>query len=130
MNLDDLASFIKLDSQNMLGEIDNLPGQLQSAWELGQQPPLPDPRGITRILISGMGGSAIGADLLAAYIAACRIPVIIHRDYDLPAWARGPETLVFASSHSGNTEETLAVFEAAILTRCRILAVCTGGELE
>jgi glucose/mannose-6-phosphate isomerase len=131
MDLDDVKAFEKLDLQNMLGEIDNLPKQLQSAWELGQQPPLPDSQGITRILISGMGGSAIGADLLAAYISpTCQIPVIVHRDYSLPAWAHGPETLVIASSHSGNTEETLAVFEAAIQAGCRLLAVCTGGELE
>ena len=131
MNLDDINSFKQLDPQNMLGEIDNLPRQLQSAWELGQQLPLPDFKGITHILISGMGGSAIGADLLAAWIApACPIPVIVHRDYELPAWAHGPETLVIASSHSGNTEETLAVFEAATQAVCRLLAVCTGGELE
>jgi glucose/mannose-6-phosphate isomerase len=78
-----------------------------------------------------MGGSAIGADLLAAYISPkCRVPVFIHRDYDLPAWARGAETLVIASSHSGNTEETLDSFDAALKAGCRILAVCTGGELE
>ena len=131
MNLDDITSFKQLDPQNMLGEIDNLPRQLQSAWELGQQLPLPDFKGITHILISGMGGSAIGADLLAAWIApACPIPIIVHRDYELPAWAHGPETLVIASSHSGNTEETLAVFEAATQAGCRLLAVCTGGELE
>jgi len=131
MDLNDFKAFEELDPQNLLGEIDNLPKQLQSAWELGQQPPLPESQGITSILISGMGGSAIGADLLAAYIApTCRIPVIVHRDYSLPAWAHGPETLVIASSHSGNTEETLAVFEAAIQAGCHLLAVCTGGELE
>jgi glucose/mannose-6-phosphate isomerase len=131
MDLDDVKAFEKLDLQNMLGQIDNLPRQLQSAWELGQHPPLPGSLGVTRILISGMGGSAIGADLLAAYLApTCQIPVIVHRDYSLPAWAHGPETLVIASSHSGNTEETLAVFDAAVQAGCRLLAVCTGGELE
>ena len=131
MNLDDIASFKKLDPQNMLGEIDTLPSQLQSAWELGQQLPLPSSQGITHILITGMGGSAIGADLLAGTIAPdCRIPVIVQRDYDLPAWAHGPQTLVMACSHSGNTEETLAVFEAAVQAKCRLLAICTGGELE
>ena len=131
MNLDDFNSFKQLDPQNMLGEIDNLPGQLQSAWELGQQQPLLEGQGITRVIISGMGGSAIGADLLAAYIApACQLPVIVQRDYGLPAWAHGPRTLVIASSHSGNTEETLDGFEAAIQAGCCILAVCTGGELE
>jgi glucose/mannose-6-phosphate isomerase len=131
MDLDDSNSFVKLDPQDMLGEIDNLPRQLQSAWELGQQLPLPDGKGITCVIISGMGGSAIGADLLAAYIApVCQLPVVVHRDYGLPAWAQGPQTLVIASSHSGYTEETLDSFEAAIQAGCRILAICTGGELE
>ncbi len=131
MDLDDVNMFEKLDLENMLGEIDNLPRQLQSAWELGQRQPLPEFKGISHILISGMGGSAIGADLLAAYIApSCQIPVFVHRDYSLPAWAHDQETLVIASSHSGNTEETLAVFEAAIQAGCRLLAVCTGGELD
>jgi glucose/mannose-6-phosphate isomerase len=131
MNLDDFNAFKQLDLQDMLGEIDHLPDQLQSAWELGQGLPLPDVKGVTRIIISGMGGSAIGADLLAAYIAPlCALPVVVSRDYGLPAWAHGSETLVIASSHSGQTEETLEAFDAAIKTGCRILAVCTGGELE
>jgi glucose/mannose-6-phosphate isomerase len=131
MDLDEFKSFSKLDPQNMLGEIEALPRQLQSTWDLGQQQPLPDGHGITRVIISGMGGSAIGADILAAYIApVCKLPVIVHRDYGLPAWARGPETLVIASSHSGSTEETLDSFETAIKAGCRLLAVCTGGELE
>jgi glucose/mannose-6-phosphate isomerase len=83
------------------------------------------------VVIAGMGGSAIGADLLSAYIAPlCKLPVIVHRDYGLPAWAHGPQTLVIASSHSGYTEETLDSFDAALKAGCRILAVCTGGELE
>jgi len=131
MILDDIASFKQMDPQNMLDQIDALPKQLQSAWELGQQLTLPDFSGITRVLISGMGGSAIAADLLAACLAPdCPVPILIHRDYDLPAWACGSETLVIVSSHSGNTEETLAVFDAAVQARCRLLAVCTGGELE
>lgn len=118
----------------MLGEIDDLPNQLQSAWELGTRQPakgLEPSQGLSGVLISGMGGSAIGADLLAAYTAStCRVPVIVQRDYSLPAWAQGPETLVITSSHSGNTEETLEAFELARKARCRILAICTGGELE
>jgi len=132
MNLDDFKSFKQLDPQNMLGEIDNLPNQLQSAWELGNQTSeFLEKSEFSRVVISGMGGSAIGADLLAAYIApTCRVPVFVSRDYGLPAWARVPETLVIASSHSGNTEETLEAFEAARKAECRILVICTGGELE
>lgn len=134
MNLDDFIHFKKIDPQNMLGEIDSLPNQLQSAWDLGQDRPLEGlkpSKGLSGVLISGMGGSAIGADLLAAYVAPlCRIPVIVQRDYSLPAWAHGPGTLVISSSHSGNTEETLEAFELARNAHCRLLAICTGGELE
>jgi glucose/mannose-6-phosphate isomerase len=134
MNLDDLSNIQKIDSQNMLGEIDHLPDQLASAWALGQTLPDPDKEAsamqFRQVIIAGMGGSAIGADLLAAYIApVCKIPVIVHRDYGLPAWARGEETLVIASSHSGSTEETLDSFNAALNDGCRMVTVCTGGEL-
>ncbi len=118
------------DPGNMLAEIDRIPGQLASAWEAGAGLPLPARNGLDRVLIAGLGGSAIGADLLAAYAAPdCRLPVTVLRGYDLPAWASGEETLVVASSHSGNTEETLSVFDQAVARGCRTLAVTTGGDL-
>jgi glucose/mannose-6-phosphate isomerase len=81
------------------------------------------------VLLAGMGGSAIGADLAAAYLApACPVPLIVWRGYELPASA-GPDALVILSSHSGNTEETLSAFDAARRGRARILAITTGGEL-
>ncbi len=130
MNLDDIKAFQELDSQNMIAEINNLPDQLALAWDLGKSLSLPEWKSITRVLIAGMGGSAIGADLLAAYIApTCSVPVVVHRDYDLPAWASGEETLVIVSSHSGNTEEVLSVFANAVENECNILAISTGGQL-
>ncbi len=130
MNLDDLVNFKKLDPENMLEEISKLPDQLASAWALGQTFTLPAWNNITRVLIAGMGGSAIGADLLAAYVAPlCSVPVIVHRDYDLPVWAGGSETLVIAASHSGNTEETLSAFMSAVDHKCQILTITTGGKL-
>jgi glucose/mannose-6-phosphate isomerase len=130
MNLDDLDFIHKLDRQNMLAEIDHLPDQLKSAWELGQSLSLPENKGFRQVIIPGMGGSAIGADLLAAFISSdCKIPVMVQRDYGLPAWANGPETLVIASSHSGNTEETLEAFTAALANKCSLMAIATGGKL-
>ena len=130
MNLDDLDYFKQLDTLNMLAEIDGLPDQLSSAYELGMKQDLPDWKDIRQVVIAGMGGSAIGADLLASYCAPhAPIPVSVQRDYGLPLFARGPETLVICSSHSGNTEETLDAFEAARKAECRIIAVSTGGEL-
>ncbi len=130
MNLNDLDAFQRLDSQNMLAEIDHLPDQLETAWDLGASLPLPPWQGLQLVVIAGMGGSAIGGDLVAAYVEPqCRVPVIVHRDYDLPAWAKDSQTLVIASSHSGNTEETLTAFDRAVKNGCRLLAVTTGGEL-
>jgi glucose/mannose-6-phosphate isomerase len=130
MNLNDLDAFSRLDAQNMLAEIDHLPDQLGKAWELSAQFPLPAWQGIQQVIVAGMGGSAIGGDLVAAYIEhTCRVPVSVHRDYGLPAWAKDPATLMIASSHSGNTEETLSAIESAKNRGCRLLALTTGGEL-
>jgi len=130
MDLNDYTSFPRIDTQNYLAEIENLPNQLANAYRQGMSLTLPSWQGIQGVLIAGMGGSAIGADLLAAYATPhCRVPIVVQRNYYLPAWAHGPETLVIASSHSGNTEETLAAFELAVKAGCRILALCTGGKL-
>lgn len=129
-NLDDFQKFAELDPQNMLGEINNLPSQLERAWEMGNQLPLPDAGDIQHVLVAGMGGSAIGADLLGAYLEPLgRVPYFVQRDYTLPAWANSKSTLVIASSHSGNTEETLAVFEQAIEKGCSLAAISTGGRI-
>jgi len=130
MDLDDTNLMQSLDSLNMLAEIDGLPNQLESAWKLGLEHDLPSMPGITQVLVAGMGGSAIGADLLAAYIEPLSsVPLFIQRDYTLPAWATGSHTLVIASSHSGNTEETLSVFEQAQKSGCQLLVIATGGKL-
>ncbi|MEX1247846.1 MAG: bifunctional phosphoglucose/phosphomannose isomerase [Anaerolineales bacterium] len=131
MNLNDLALIKKLDPEDMIGHINGLPDQLAAAWKLGNRLDLPKWRGIRQVVVAGMGGSAIGSDLLAAYAEPfLKASWITHRDYGLPAWAPGAETLVICSSHSGNTEETLAAFETARIAGCRILAICTGGLLE
>jgi glucose/mannose-6-phosphate isomerase len=130
MDLNNHTSFSNVDRQNYLAEIENLPTQMENAYQRGMNLSLPEWQGIQRVLIAGMGGSAIGADLLAAYAAPlCPVPIFVQRNYSLPAWVKGPETLVVASSHSGNTEETLAAFESAAKSNCRILALCTGGKL-
>ena len=130
MFLDDSSLYKNFDSLNMLAEIESLPDQLEEAWRLGQDLPLPVTAGIDRVLVAGMGGSAIGADLLAGLVSEdCPVPVHTHRDYGLPGWARGQGTLVIASSHSGNTAETLSAFDEALERGCSVVAISTGGEL-
>lgn len=130
MDLNKYQDFPKLDSQNMLAEMNGLPEQLLSAWKEAEAMPLPEFSGVKKVLIAGMGGSAIGASLLKAYAAPLSsVPIEVHRDYGLPAWADGPDTLVIVSSHSGNTEETLSAMETALERGCSLLSISTGGKL-
>lgn len=130
MSLGERLLHAKVDPENMLGHIENLPDQLWLAWKQGLELELPRTGLIRQVVVAGMGGSAIGGDLLANYLASrCDLPIISHRDYDLPAWAKGTETLVICSSHSGNTEETLSAFDAALANGCSILSLSTGGKL-
>jgi glucose/mannose-6-phosphate isomerase len=127
MDFDNLDLIKQIDSQDMLAHIDDLPDQLAKAWELGQNLPLPEFKHFNQIVIAGMGGSAIGGDLLAAYAERfSSVPVLVLRDYTLPAWE---DVLVICSSHSGNTEETLSVFKQAAERGHQILAISTGGKL-
>ncbi|HKZ54303.1 MAG TPA: bifunctional phosphoglucose/phosphomannose isomerase [Anaerolineales bacterium] len=130
MNLDDVERFRELDPSAMLNKIDTLPDQLEAAWKMGHELPLVPVVRLRHIVIAGMGGSAIGGDLLTAYSSRhARAPIVVWRDYDLPAFAAGPETLLIASSHSGDTEEVLSSFEKGISQGVTIMAVTTGGEL-
>jgi glucose/mannose-6-phosphate isomerase len=131
MKLDDRKQMQSLDTQGMLGCIDRLPDQLEEAWQAGQGFPLPETlRSARQVVIAGMGGSAIGGALLSAYAASfCEVPILVWRDYGLPAWMKGPDTLVIASSYSGNTEETLSAYQAARERKCSLLAMTTGGKL-
>ncbi len=130
MNLDDTSRFRQLDTENMLPMIDGLPDQLQTAWELGQSLPLPEVHDVRQVVISGLGGSAMGGDLVASYTTPLSsVPISVWRNYDLPTHAKGKHTLVITSSHSGNTEETISVFDRARQTKATLLSISTGGEL-
>ncbi len=105
-----------------------LPGQLrESAGLAGLETITPAP-GVRRIVMCGMGGSAIAGDLAQPLLAAGGVSLTVWRDYGLPAWV-GADDLVIAASYSGGTEETLSSYTAAGQRGCRRLAVTTGGEL-
>jgi len=130
MDLNDTLHFADVDTEDMLGHIDGLPAQLQMAYQLGSQLRLPPMHPVNRVVVAGMGGSAIGADLLAAYLAdQLVVPFYVHRDYGLPKYAMGERTLLVISSHSGDTEESLSAFEMGRANECQLLAICTGGKL-
>ncbi len=118
------------DPEGMLERIKELPKQARDAWAIAQAARIPPAYGDVRnIVVSGMGGSAIGGDLAAALVAGeLKVPMSVHRDYGLPAYV-GRDSLVIASSYSGNTEETLSAFEDARKRGAKIVVITTGGRL-
>src|SRR5256714_13077624 len=94
-----------LDPGGMRDIIASLPEQLSTGLKVGEAAPVPIEEA-QRIFIVGMGGSAIGGDVFAAWLAdRAQNPIQVGRDYRLPAHAR-PQDLPVAVSHSGNPEET------------------------
>ncbi|MCL5024969.1 MAG: bifunctional phosphoglucose/phosphomannose isomerase [Chloroflexi bacterium] len=128
--LDDLQAMRKLDPEGMLDRIAEMSAQCRAAWQRLSTFRLPDAHRAARsVVMAGLGGSAIGADLARALVVdEARIPIFVHRDYGLPAFA-GPDTLVIACSYSGGTEETLSAFEEGQRRGCPLLALTPGGEL-
>jgi len=131
MNLDDATQFAKLDPDNMLPRISELPQQCRAAWELAQQLDLPPAyRAVRHIVVLGMGGSAIGGALLQGLVSEeCAVPITVVRGYTPPVFVAGSDALVIGCSYSGNTEETLAAFEEALERGVLPVAVTTGGKL-
>jgi glucose/mannose-6-phosphate isomerase len=131
VNLDDLKVYKRLDPANMLEHLHNLPRQCRTAWHKAKDFNLPqDYAAIDKVVVLGMGGSAIGGSLLRNFVSRLTKPIIfVNRDYDLPAFV-DDRTLVIASSYSGNTEETLSAFSQALKLKCKKLAMTTGGKLK
>lgn len=129
--LDDPETYRRLDPQGCAQAIRNLPEQCEDAWRAaaGLQLP-PSYVGVDKVVVAGMGASAIGGDFLGVLTAAeGRLSVVTSRGYDLPRWVDG-STLVICSSHSGATEETLSAFQQARAAGAKLLAITTGGRLR
>ncbi len=131
INLDDPQVYQQFDPEGMLTCLHEMPRLCRQAWQMAMNFDLPpDYSQIDKAVILGMGGSAIGADLVSSLAATeARLPVLIHRGYNLPAFIDS-RTLVIASSYSGITEETLSSFEQALETGAKKLAITTGGKLK
>jgi glucose/mannose-6-phosphate isomerase len=118
-----------VDSAGMLGDILDQPAQLTDAlWRV-------ESAGLERreltggLVVCGMGGSAIGAELAAAAIGSrAKAPIRTVRDYAPAPWLRD-DALVMLASYSGGTEETLECFEAAGAAGAPRVALTSGGRL-
>jgi glucose/mannose-6-phosphate isomerase len=126
LNPDAIAA---IDSARQIDDILALPDHLRDAlWrvESANLEPHDAPGGL---IVAGMGGSAIGGALAREALGdrASR-PIVVARGYALPAWTM-PDTTVLCASYSGNTEETLAVYDAAGALGARRIVATTGGKL-
>jgi glucose/mannose-6-phosphate isomerase len=116
------------DPQGMFQLIQRFPQMCEEAWKLAAEPPaaITPPRAIVAL---GMGGSGIGGDLLRAVLFDEAVgPVVPVKEYRAPAFV-GPQTLVFACSYSGDTEETLSAYDEAISRGAPCVAITSGGAL-
>lgn len=129
-DLNDVKAIYSNDSTGMLESLAGLPRQcMVSCLQLPQNVDVKNGDKIKNIVVAGIGGSAIGGDLLRVYTAGkIKIPVVVSRDYSLPAFV-GPETLLFAVSYSGNTEETLSAVEQGRKMGANIVVITSGGKL-
>ena len=126
-----ISEFIeKYDSSNQFDVLKKTYTQIEFAWnnkiDLGSI----KKKGIDSVVVTGMGGSAISADLFANFFKdELEIPFVVNRSYTLPAFVN-KNTLLIVSSYSGNTEETISVFKSALKTKSRIVCITTGGKIE
>jgi glucose/mannose-6-phosphate isomerase len=131
VDLDDLLIYRQLDTSGMLDHLHEFPKQCRLAWEKVLKFDLPPEYSpIDKVIILGMGGSAIGGDMVRRLaLAESKVPFWVHRDYGLPPFV-DQNTLVIASSYSGNTEETLSAFTASCKTPAKKLVLTTDGKLR
>lgn len=130
MDLDDLVALKRIDKSDMGCHLASFPLQCGEGYRLGREAkPKLVREGLSQIVVAGMGGSAIGGDLLRTYLATdLRVPLWVVRNYHLPPFvSRG--TLAFIASYSGNTEETLSCFHDAVEAGCQVVVLTAGGRL-
>jgi glucose/mannose-6-phosphate isomerase len=121
----------KLDKSNMLDLLRDFPAQCEAALNLASNSKLLfENRQFDKVVFAGLGGSAIGADLVRSYLYfESKIPITVIREYKLPGYVN-KSTLAFIVSYSGNTEETLSAYKEAKAKEATIIAVSCGGRLR
>ena len=123
------ADVMAVDTANQMADILAMPDHIEDAlWRFDSAQIVPTPA--AGLVICGMGGSAIGGDLATAVLGSRTAkPIQVVRDYELPSWVTS-ETAVLCSSYSGNTEETLACYEAAGRIGAPRYVASAGGLLS
>jgi glucose/mannose-6-phosphate isomerase len=139
------GDFSLLDKDNMIELLEEFPQKMRDALRLGEEFSVPTnflpastsnsvstsafTGNFKNIVVLGMGGSAIGGDLLSDYLVdEFTIPIVVIRGYDVPKFV-DEDSLVFAVSYSGNTEETLSALKRCLEAKARVITLTSGGKL-
>ena len=119
-----------VDKSGMYDLIKSFPGQAAEAIDIGKRTNLKLAAAkIRNVVITGLGGSAIGGDILRSYGAGqVKIPIIVNRSYTLPEFV-DKNTLVVVSSYSGGTEETISAYAMARKKGAQIFVITSGGKI-
>ena len=138
------GDFSELDKANMIELLEEFPQKMRDALRLGEDFSIPTNFSLTsasnsitapgsaqnfkNIVVLGMGGSAIGGDLLSNYLTdESSIPIVVNRGYNIPKFV-DENSLVFAVSYSGNTEETISALKKCLEVKARVIALTSGGK--
>lgn len=128
--LDNPATYLRLDPQDMAGAVRRFPDMGDDAWRTAMRVRLPETIDVTAVVVLGMGGSGVGGDLLQALLApSFPVPIVVVKNARIPA-SVGPQTLVFACSYSGNTRETLEAYAQAKAAAAPAIVISSGGKLR
>lgn len=128
--LDDTNVLKQRDPSDALGVAANLYKQVK--YDVKLRDGDHDGREIKNVVVVGMGGSALAADLVRVLLEDdLAVPFDVIKDYHLPKYVQH-NTLVIASSHSGNTEETVTCLEESLAHRHnpQVAVMSTGGKLD
>lgn len=130
VNLDSIEEVKRIDQGNILGSIQALPDQMAQVWEEIKEKGVPDSCKVAKnVVISGMGGSALGGRIVDSLITdRARTPIEVFTEFRLPNYV-SQDTFVILSSYSGNTEETLSAAHEALNRGAGLFCITTGGKL-
>ncbi len=117
---------MEIDKEHMRQVILDFPKQLEAGLELAKDITVEGK--FRNVIVCGMGGSALPADLLATLFEP-KLPFVIHKDYGLPYFV-SPHSLVICVSYSGNTEETVSALSEAVEKKVPTVVIATGGKLK
>lgn len=130
IDLDDRAALEAVDRSDMLSVLGRFPQQVREALDIGASDlELPPGEGVDSVVVLGMGGSGVSGDVVASIVSGeLAVPFATLKGYGVPAFV-GANTLVFAVSYSGNTEETLECLGQSCERGARVVCVTSGGRL-